>query len=164
MINDTNPSVSKSAIYTLAKTAPLQRVATHLETMLRTDDRTVSSFGELLGSFVHHAEPHAAEHFLMSLIESTELESRQRDCISALAQLGAYAALDSLTYLLPRRPRVTWGLHIALLDIYAERRTTVENLPEIDTVDDLRMAEALLRYGRSIQGNNAAVTQDANPL
>ena len=131
--------------------------------MLRADDRTVSSFGELLRSFVNHAEPLAAERFLMSLIESTTLESRRCDCISALAQLGAYPALDSLAYLLARRPRVTWALHTALLDIYAERRTTVEQLPELDSVDDLRMAEALLRYERSIQGNNAAVTQDADP-
>ena len=42
------------------------------------------------------------------------------------------------------------AIHIALLDIYSERRTTVEKRPEIDAIDDLRMAEALLRYEGSI--------------
>ncbi len=146
MIDDPNHSVSKSAIYALVKTTPEPRVAARLLAVLRSTDRSISSFGELLGSYLHHAEPVDAQQFLVDRISASRLESELVDCVHALIELGAHDVIDGLAHLLHRPARVTWRLDITLLEAFSMRSTAIDRLPRLEDVDDLRMAEALVRH------------------
>ena len=103
----------------------------------------------MIWSVAHHTNRKSAVGLLISIIEATPSEYLQCECIGMLIDLKAYAEVDSFAYLLNRTPSVSWSVHSALLNDYAKRAFQVGNsvaLPDFDEIDDLDMAEALLRY------------------
>jgi HEAT repeat protein len=140
--------VRKSAVYAISILAPEQFCAESLWLHLARLDTASTHAYETLVSYARHAVPAAAIPRLVLLVLEDEREVVRREAVHQLAKLADHAAavtaLEQLMPLLAEPPRVTWSVHLALLDAARQFRLRPP-LDHLLEVDDLHMQVALAR-------------------
>ena len=141
LAGDRNDGVAKWARWRLVEATPTRSAARLLRAFLEQPRRS-SGWGEALDSYVHHAPRAEALLFVVDTMYATRSEERRLACLYEVLD-DPDRVRDALV-LFDQAPLVTWDVHIALLDTCRQLALPVPQLPALDTVDDLYLAQAIV--------------------
>jgi hypothetical protein len=115
-LSDVHFEVRKLATYYLVLTRPNASLAARLWDQLHAPSTTSTHAYETLGAYVTHAPPEESRARLERLVNEDEREPVRMHAVYALMRLQCSDEVLRLLPLLKEPPRVTWAVHIALLD------------------------------------------------
>lgn len=139
-LNDPSTQVQAAAGYHLATLPADPEIARILWS--RLPQETGIRAWETLESWLHHAPPDEVPMRLVTLVRSDPRDGVCRIAVEELARRCATDAIEALLPLLREPPRVTWALHIALLDAAAALGLRVAT-DDLDGIDHLDVQRAL---------------------
>jgi len=146
LIDDPAFLVRKNAMYWLGQTSPDHALAPVLWEHLHRPDTTSTHAYETLMSYVTHAPRAESIPRLAALVRQDEREVVCYHAIHALAKFAAAPEIEALLDLLAEPPRVTWSIHIALLDISRKLGLRPPGLDRLYGVDNAYVQEALVPF------------------
>ena len=115
-LSDVHFEVRKSATYHLGQTKPNAALAARLWDQLHAPSTTGTHAYETLDAYVTHAPLEESRARLERLVNEDAREPVRRHAVYALMRLQCSDEVLRLLPLLKEPPRVTWAVHIALLD------------------------------------------------
>ncbi len=138
----------KAAAYHCAALAPDPALAPILWRHLHAPGTASTHARETLASWVVHVDRAAAVAPLVGLVREDPRESVRTRAVEALVGLEAREAVRELCALLQAPPRVTWAVHLAILEGCLALAVDPGPLAMLDEVDALHVQLALARLGR----------------
>lgn len=133
--------MAKWARWLLREVTPTASAARLLRAFLEQPRRS-SGWGEALASYVHHAPRAEALSFVVDTMYATRSEERRLACLYKV--LDEPDIVRGALVLFDQAPLVTWSVHVVLLHACRQLALPVPQLPALDTVDDLDLAEAIV--------------------
>lgn len=151
LLHDRDGLVRKGAAYAFAFLPPDPVLAALLRRHLERPDTTGMHATETLRSYVIHADRDEAIAVLTDVAREPGDESMVLAALACLVELEARETLAALMPRLAAPPRVTWGVHITLLEAacrFGLAAPEADALADVDQLD-VQVALALLRLGRA---------------
>jgi HEAT repeat protein len=147
LFRDHSFSVRKTATYQLGRLPPEPSLAPVLWEHLLAPSTASTHAYETLNAWVRHAPRSEALQRLPSLVLHDERESVRYHAVHSLIQLGERDALTPLLALLVEPPRVTWGVHLVLLEGARKLGLPVPELVQqaLARVDHLQVQQEVAR-------------------
>lgn len=136
-LSDAHFEARKMATYYLGLTKPNASLAARLWDQLHAPSTRGTHAYETLGAYVTHAPPEESRARLERLVNEDEREPVRMHAVYALTRLQCSDEVLRLLPLLKEPPRVTWAVHIALLEACKKLGLTpdVSALREVDHLD-----------------------------
>ncbi|MCE9576586.1 MAG: HEAT repeat domain-containing protein [Deltaproteobacteria bacterium] len=148
MLRDDAAAVRKAAAYHCAQLAPDPALSPVLWRHLH-DPATASTHArETLASWAVHVPARDAIAPLVALVREDPRESVRVRAVEELGRKDARDALRGLGPLLADAPRVTWAVHLAILEESRTLGIDPGPLAMLDEVDSLDVQLELARHGR----------------
>jgi HEAT repeat protein len=115
-LSDAHFEVRKLATYYLGLTRPNASLASRLWDQLHARSTTGTHADETLNAYVTHAPLEESRARLVDLVNEDEREPVRKHAVHALMRLQCTDEVLRVLPLLKEPPRVTWAVHIALLE------------------------------------------------
>jgi hypothetical protein len=142
LADDPLPSVRRAAIDQIGEAAPRAEVAPAIWKNLSRPGTSGTHARETVKSYVVHAPQTEAARALSEAARFDARESVRCEAIRQLQRLGRKAELVALAEVLREKPKVTWALHIAILDALYEVGV-IAKLHDLPDGDDAQLQGAL---------------------
>jgi HEAT repeat protein len=144
LVDDPDFGVRKSAVYRLGLLPPSARIAAVVwEHFLRLRVFGVHAT-ETLDAFVAHADRGEAIPKLFAIAADPARPERLRvSAVNHLAGLEAVDEVGGLGGLLAEPPAVTWALHVAVLEAFADFHLAAGDVSRLDGVDNVFVQSAV---------------------
>ncbi|AUX46436.1 hypothetical protein SOCE26_079420 [Sorangium cellulosum] len=138
--------VRKSAMYWLGQLSPDPAVAAVAWEHLAEPGTTGTHAAETLAAYVRHAREGESIPRLLALVRADARDSVQAGALRALAALGARPEIAALLPLLSEPPRVTWAVHLVLLDACGRLGLHPGRCDALREADNLDVQRELARW------------------
>jgi hypothetical protein len=148
---DANVNVAKAAIWHIGQLPSNRALAPRLRALL--DVRPPGTgWRETLSAYVRHEDPVVAEAFLVETMHGTDSESKRLSCLNHLVHQRNLDAVRGALIFVQQPPLVTWSVHETLVEACLDLDIALPPLPPLDSIDDLRLANVVVRAATSSRG------------
>ncbi|AKT44111.1 hypothetical protein [Chondromyces crocatus] len=138
--------VRKCAMYEVGQTSPNPDLSAFIWEHLLAAGTTSTHASETLGAYIVHAPRAESVSRLSHLVRADPRESVRRHAVQGLAEFGAAAEIEGLLPLLEDPPRVTWSVHMALLDACKKLSLRPVGLRDLQCVDHVAVQAAIAPF------------------